>query len=593
MLASCRQAIALLLMILALGLVGCGDSSSSPAVLLEGYETEPATNPLIGTMAEVSPPERIQQLKPFLDVYEPSVHITSPKENAVIQDTTVSVELQVRDLPIYKDADLGLGPHLHVFLDDRPYRAAYTTDDPIVFTDLAPGTHTLRVFASRPWHESFKNEGAYDQVTFNVFAESPQNTPDDSQVLLTYSRPQGAYGAEPILLDFYLTNAPPHIVAATDDRIADWRIRCTINGESFTFDRWQPIYLKGFQPGNNWVKLELIDDQDRLIDNAFNTGLRVITYTPNGDDSLSQLMRDEIPLSLARVLVDPTYTPPVPAPEEVNEPVTPDTIETETTDAEGADAEAAKAETIGEDQDTDISDTTEDAVESAATDQPQDQTLPDAAPPLLEDTSTPTDSSVETDTQTPEPVPSAPVKETLQDIPVPTNPDQETHQETDQASGDDLEKQPDSNQPDSLVDRQAQGESDVPAEATSSAAPMDSGTTTIPPIQEPEVVSPSPETPASSAVVPPDVTDAPEDAAMGKDLGPEGELEPQALPVDDRVQSSDASSDSRESSDASDDAAPSPAATADESEDAKERSADTTAPSPDSLEMLESPSDII
>lgn len=307
-----RRAIALLLMVVTLGLASCGGDRDVPVVLLKDGDPTQTAQPIIGAISEVSPPERIQQLKPYLDVYEPQVRIVSPRNDETFESTTVSVELQVRDLPIYKDQDLGLGPHLHLFLDDQPYRAVYNPDEPIIFKDLSPGTHALRVFASRPWHESFKNAGAYDQITFNIFAESPDLHPDDSQALLTYSRPQGSYGAEPIMLDFYLTNAPLHIVAQEDESVTDWRIRCTVNGESFVFDRWQPIYLKGFKPGKNWVKLELIDANGNVIDNAFNTGLRVIEYTPGGDDGLSRLIRGEIPLSQAKVLVDPNYAPPAP-----------------------------------------------------------------------------------------------------------------------------------------------------------------------------------------------------------------------------------------------------------------------------------------
>jgi hypothetical protein len=44
---------------------------------------------------------------------------------------------------------------------------------------------------------------------------------------------------------------PLHMTAQEDpkDDIHDWRIRCTVNGESFVFDEWQPFYLKGFEPG--------------------------------------------------------------------------------------------------------------------------------------------------------------------------------------------------------------------------------------------------------------------------------------------------------------------------------------------------------
>jgi len=306
-----RRAIALMLVVLALGLSSCGGDRDVPVVLLAEDETQQTANPLIGAIAEVSPPERIQQLKPYLDVYEPQVRIARPDPDETITNATVQVELQVRDFPIYKDQSLGFGPHLHLFVDDQLHQAIYDADAPITLENLSPGTHTLRLLAVRPWGESFKNEGAYDQVTFNVFAASAQNNPDDSQPVLTYNQPQDRYGAEPILLDFHLHNAPPHLVAQADATVVDWRIRCTVNGESFVFDRWQPIYLKGFKPGKNWLKLELIDETGNLIDNALNSSIRVIDYQPGGEDGLSKLVRGEISLAQAQVLIDPNYEPPV------------------------------------------------------------------------------------------------------------------------------------------------------------------------------------------------------------------------------------------------------------------------------------------
>ena len=237
----------------------------------------------------------------------------------MFQDTTVSLEVQVRDLPIFKDPELQMGPHLHVILDNQPYRAVYDVERPIVFEDLSPGTHTLRVFASRPWHESFKNEGAYAQTTFHIFAKTDDNTPAPSLPLLTYSRPKGSYGAEPIVLDFYLTNAPLHLVAQEnpEDEIADWRIRVTVNGQSFLLDSWQPAYLKGFERGKNWVQLEFLDEQGNKINNVFNNTVRLITYQPKGQDTLSKLMRGELSAEAARGIIDPNYKAklaPVPSP---------------------------------------------------------------------------------------------------------------------------------------------------------------------------------------------------------------------------------------------------------------------------------------
>ncbi|MGG6269548.1 hypothetical protein ACQ4M3_33000 [Leptolyngbya sp. AN03gr2] len=277
-----------------------------------------------GKISEASPPEVIQQLKPLLDKYQPQVSIVSPRPNEVLDDNTVSVKFNVKDLSLYKDQKLGLGSHLHVFLDDQPYQAVYDVSQPVVFKDLAAGTHTIRAFAGRPWHESFKNDGAFAQVTFHVFTKTPNNNPDPKLPLLTYSRPQATYGAEPILLDFYLTNAPLHIVAQEDDKddVADWRVKVTVNGDSFTIDRWQPIYLKGFKPGKNWIQLEYVDEKGNPVQNVYNNTARVFNYEPNGQDTLSKLVRGEISFDQAVSIVDPNYKPaPEPTPIPVAPPV--------------------------------------------------------------------------------------------------------------------------------------------------------------------------------------------------------------------------------------------------------------------------------
>ncbi|PSN10730.1 hypothetical protein C7293_27030, partial [filamentous cyanobacterium CCT1] len=270
-----------------------------PTELISDFsEPTPQPNRLTGQIAEVSPPETLESLKQIIDAYTPQVRILSPRPGEVLDDTSATVRLQVRGLPLFKDDTYELGPHLHLFLDNEPYKAVYDLAEPITFENLSPGTHTLRVFASRPWHESFKNQGAFDQRTFHVVAPTPQNQLNASAPLLTYSRPQGTYGAEPIMLDFYLTNAPLHMSAQAEanDDLHDWRIRCTVNDQSFVFDQWQPIWLKGFKPGRNWVQLELIDESGNPIDNRFNNTVRIIDYQPGGDDALSRLVRGELSL---------------------------------------------------------------------------------------------------------------------------------------------------------------------------------------------------------------------------------------------------------------------------------------------------------
>ena len=307
--------VSLITSFLVLSLTSCGNSlpdSFASRLPGEGKALRAANQAqLAGNFSEVSPPEAIQQLRQALETYQPQVKILSPQPDEVLQDDKVTAQFQVQDLPIFKNPELDLGPHLHVILDNQPYIAVYDLKAPLVLPDLAPGTHTIRVFASRPWHESFKNEGAYAQTTFHVFTKTDDNNPSQAQPLLTYSRPKGSYGAEPILLDFYLTNAPLHLVAQENpqDEIADWRIRCTINGNSFVLDRWEPIYLKGFKPGKNWVQLEFLDEQGNPVKNVFNNTVRVITYEPKGKDTLSRLTRGELSADAARGIVEPNYTP--------------------------------------------------------------------------------------------------------------------------------------------------------------------------------------------------------------------------------------------------------------------------------------------
>ncbi len=322
-------------------LTACGNASKSA--------TKESVKAATADIIEVSPPTEIQRLSRLLDQYEPKVNIVSPKADEVLNDEQVAVKLDVKNLPIFKNADFGLGPHIHVTLDNQEYKPLYDLNQTATFDHLSAGTHTIRAFASRPWHESFKNQDAYAQVTFHVLTKTGENTPEAKTPLLTYSRPVGTYGAEPILLDFYLQNAPLHLLGKDDEAIKDWQVRATVDGQSFTFDRWEPIYLKGFKAGQNWVKLELIEPDGDAIANVFNSTAHLINYQPNGTDTLARLVRGE-KIANIEAIVNPNYVPPapevIPAPVELVEPsVTPDAKQTETAKTEVASPASAPVTT--------------------------------------------------------------------------------------------------------------------------------------------------------------------------------------------------------------------------------------------------------
>ncbi|MEA5499823.1 hypothetical protein VB834_06460 [Limnoraphis robusta Tam1] len=304
--------ISALAVILVFNLLGCEQPELPEASLPIISVSQPTTE-----MAEVSPPKAIQMLHPPLDVHQPQVTILSPQPDELLQDNTINVQLQVQDLPIFRDETLGLGPHLQAILDNQPLEDIYTLDQPLILSDLEAGTHTLRIFAAYPWGESFKNEGAYAQTTFHIFTKTPENNPNPQLPLLTYNQPRGTYGAEPVLLDFYLANAPLHLVAQEnpEDEIVDWRIRVTVNSQSFIIDQWQPIYIKGIKPGKNWVQLEYLDELGEPLTNVYNNTARVFTYDPNSQDTLSKLVRGELTIAQARPIVDRGYEGKIITPE--------------------------------------------------------------------------------------------------------------------------------------------------------------------------------------------------------------------------------------------------------------------------------------
>ncbi len=266
------------------------------------------------TITEVSPPAEIQRLSRFLDRYQPQVQIRSPAADAVLDTDTVTVQLAIADLPIFRHPEFGLGPHIDVILDEREHREVFDLSQPLVFTALAPGTHTLRAFATRPWQESFKNKEAYAQVTFHVYERTAEHAPIPDTPLLAYNGPEGEYGGEPILLDFYLRNLPLNLSPLAEEEPV-WKVWVTVDGESFALDRWQSAYLKGWTPGRHVVKLELRDKNDRLWPGPFNSTARLVTYTPNGSDTLSRLLRGET-IPGIEAIVNPDYAPvPATAPE--------------------------------------------------------------------------------------------------------------------------------------------------------------------------------------------------------------------------------------------------------------------------------------
>ncbi len=305
---------------LAILLTGCGQG---PAANQTAANNANAAASPIAAVQNLTVTERPLKLKEQMaargqqDEAQPTLQVLEPKPGATVSNSTVKVKLSVSgELKGYMpgmDPETKMGNHIHVILDNQPYEAYYNLDQEFELRNVADGEHTLRVFPSRPWHESYKNPGAFQMVAFtvkngggdaakptttangNTMANAAANsapTPegkdmpassagkvDPAKPLLTYSRPKGEYkgaDADAIMIDFWLANAK-----LTGDG-GEFRVRYFVGGggEAKYIDKWEPIWLTGWIAGKHSVKLELVDKDGNVVDNGgYNSTTREITVT--------------------------------------------------------------------------------------------------------------------------------------------------------------------------------------------------------------------------------------------------------------------------------------------------------------------------
>jgi len=298
-------------------LVGCGPSGDN-----NSNNSNIAAPPDILGLRVVERPQKIKDLmaaRREQDSATPKLKIIEPAANASVNGSTVKVKLELSgDLKGYKpgmDEATHTGNHIHVILDNQPYEAYYNLDQPFELRNVSDGEHTLRVFPSRPWHESYKNEDAFQMVKFTVKnggadVNKPATTSDGQQMsnaagpasegkemapstagavelyraLLTYSRPKGEYKGEDgkaVMIDFWLSNAAIEPNAEAKNSYEIVRVRYSIDGGGPKYiETWEPIWIAGLTDGKHTVKLEVVDEDGNPIDNGgYNSTTREITVT--------------------------------------------------------------------------------------------------------------------------------------------------------------------------------------------------------------------------------------------------------------------------------------------------------------------------
>jgi hypothetical protein len=338
-----RLALALCALAAAAALAGCSSDMNANTGANANANAAASPSPAAQALTTADRPQKIKDQmaqRGEQDSAAPVLKIVEPKEGATVSGSTVKLDLALSgDLKGYqphKDPSTGMGNHIHVILDNQPYEAYYELGHPFELRNVSEGAHTIRVFASRPWHESYKNEGNFQMVSFTVKgggdaskptttatgekmadnraaaananaanananataansnaanatpAPSPEGKDytqastagavDRAKPLLTYSRPKGEYkgaDADAIMIDFWLSNAK------LQGDGGDYRVRYSVDGGEAKFlDKWEPVWLTGWASGKHTVKLELVDKSGNVVDNGgYNSTSREITVT--------------------------------------------------------------------------------------------------------------------------------------------------------------------------------------------------------------------------------------------------------------------------------------------------------------------------
>jgi hypothetical protein len=235
----------------------------------------PAPNPMgpaartgSAQLQEVSPPAAVHQFKDALGEKLPQLKILEPANGAMVPDGTWTLRVKVSDWPLIDGGSLGLGPHLLAILDGEPPRVLTATQTEM--PPLSPGSHRLTVTAAWPWGELIKSHGALDQIRLHRAAANPLAVPPlgSAQLFVTSPNSNSKNMGQPVLVDWLLIDAPLQNLRQDD---ASWRLRITVNGESFLVDQQTPLWLSGWRSGANALLWELVDGRGEPLNPPFNS----------------------------------------------------------------------------------------------------------------------------------------------------------------------------------------------------------------------------------------------------------------------------------------------------------------------------------
>jgi len=281
-------------------------------------ETGSAVDPLAptapsGRLQEVAPPGAVQQLQTALAAHHPQLQLTSPADGTVLQPNQQTLVLQVSDWPLAQDPEFGLGAHVALQIDDQPplrFSEAEGGRLRIQLPALTAGSHRFTAYAAMPWGEAVKTPGASLQWRFDQLQGLEGTQPAPDAPWLAMVSPSDLGGGEPLFLDWLIWNAPLQNLREGDAR---WRLRISVNGDSFLVDRQESLWIKGGGNGPGRVQMELLDGVGEPMSPVFNNQLRPIAHQPGSRPIWMQSRLSDA--QIARLLGDVVKSDESPDPE--------------------------------------------------------------------------------------------------------------------------------------------------------------------------------------------------------------------------------------------------------------------------------------
>ena len=227
-----------------------------------------------GKLQEVAPPGAVQQLRQGLQRHRPSLRLIDPSNNSIVSSDVLELRFEIDDWPLGSDSELGLGPHVILQIDNRPPRRLSESNGNrlvVRIDDLEAGSHRFSAWAAYPWGEAVQAPGASIHGRVHLWQKLQGTQPDRDAPWLVPVSPAGEQGLQPLLVDWLIWNAPLQNLREGDGR---WRLRISIDGDSFLVDHQEALWLKGSNgSGSHDIQMELLNGLGEPITPVFNNQL--------------------------------------------------------------------------------------------------------------------------------------------------------------------------------------------------------------------------------------------------------------------------------------------------------------------------------